>query len=183
MNKIPRVVVVLAFLLGIVALGMKGTVWANKLGDSNQAPAANGLDQGLSAGARPKGTVNTGNPNVPLTVGQTATVGSCATVKLISASPDFKYTASAVNKNEFAKDYPGNLMSCLIKIKAVPANNKTLGAELLVCFPVAPTQTGFAYYWDGTQWMKTTLAVKDGQSCIDVPTSAPNPLYVAMFDK
>jgi hypothetical protein len=183
MNKVFRILVVLAFLLVILALGMKNTVWADKLGAVNQSPAANGFDQNLPAGSRPQGTVITGNPNVPLTPGQNATVGSCSTVLLKNGSADFKYTASATNKNEFNKSYPGNLTSCLIKVMVVPANNKTQGADLQVCFPLAPAQTGVVYYWDGTQWVKTTLAVKGNQACIDVPSSAPNPLYTAMFDK
>jgi len=183
MNKIIRIMLVLAFLIVLVALGMRGTAWASKLGSENQSPAANRLDQGLSAAARPKGTVHTGNPNVTLTVGQTVTVGSCATVELKSAPPDIKYTASTESKNNLSKYYPGNLISCLIKIHAIPADNKSLGAELQVCFPILPPETGFTYYWDGTQWVKTTPVVKEGYSCINVPTSAPNPLYTAMFDK
>ena len=203
MNKIMLGVVMLVFMFTIVVLGMRGTIWANKLGDvnqvptanvsvnsgsnsltyGNQVPGANGLNPVLPAGVRPQGTVNTSNQNVPLTVGQTVTVGSSATVLLKSAPPDLKYIASVVDQNEFSKDYPGNLTSSLIRIDAVPANNKTLGAELQVCFPIAPAQAGFAYYWDGTQWVKTTLATKDSQSCTDIPASAPNPLYTAMFDK
>lgn len=182
MNKIMRIVVVLTFLLVIIALGMQGTAWANNLGNSNPAQAANGFDQGFAARKRPGGTVTTGNPNVPLTVGQRVTVASCATVLLKNGSADLQYTASATNRNDFSKDYPGNLVSCVIMVRAVPANNKTTGGDLQVCFPIVPTQTGFAYYWDGTKWVKTILAVSNGHSCIDVPNTAPNPVFVAMFD-
>ena len=189
MNKFIRIAAVLAFLLAIVALGMQGTAWASKLGDNNPAPAANVPDQGLSVVSRPAGTVTTGNTNVPLIVGQNVAVGSCAMVLLNSGATNVQYTASAVDESAFSLAFPGNgfpsrLESCLITITGTPVpSDKKLDATLQVCFPIAPTENGFAYYWDGTQWVKTTLAAKNLQSCIDIPTTVPDPLYTAMFNK
>jgi len=185
MNKIIRIVVVLTFLTVIVALGMKGTVWANKLGDGNQASAANGLYQGLSAGVRLNGTVPGGNTNVTLEAGLTATVGRCAEVELDEFAPtDIRYTASVSNNNNLSNDYPGDLDSCLIRIHAIPTDVKNLDADVEVCFPPNPPgQTGIVYYWDGTHWEETTTTVnEDGYSCGVVPEDAPSFTYTAMFD-
>jgi len=189
MKKLIRIAAVLAFLLAIVALGMQGTAWASKLGDNNPAPAASVPNQGLPVAARPAGTVNTGNTNVPLIVGQNVAVGSCAIVLLQTAAPNVQYTASAVDQSAFSVAFPGNgfpsgLGSCLIKIEGLPVpSDKSLDATMQVCFPIPPTKNGFAYYWDGTKWVKTTLAAKNLQSCIDVPSTVPDPLYLAMFNQ
>jgi hypothetical protein len=189
MNKLIRIAAVLVFLIVIVALGMQGTAWASKLGVNNPAPAANVPNQGLPLVSRPAGTVTTGNTNVPLIVGQNVAVGSCAMVLLETAAPNVQYTASAVDEGAFSVAYPGNgfpsgLGSCLIKIDGLPVpSDKKLDATMQVCFPIPPTKNGLAYYWDGTKWVKTVLAPKDLQSCIDVPTSAPDPLYIAMFNQ
>jgi hypothetical protein len=183
MNTKTRLFVALAICAAIFIAGIGAPAWADRLNLGDQAPAASGPPSNLPAASRPRGTVVTGNPNVTLVAGQTTTVGSCATVILNNAPADFNYVASAVSKNEFTKSYPGTLNSCLIKVRVVPASNKTMGADVQACFPLAPTQTGFTYYWDGTQWVKTVLAVTNGMSCIDVPNTAPSPLYTAMFSQ
>jgi hypothetical protein len=214
MNKIIRIVVVLAFLIAIVALGMKGTAWAGKLGAGNQSPAASGYDQGSHVGSRQVGTVATTNLIIPITGGQETTVGSCATVLINSAPADVSYISlvfvyppdqngfltywdgtqwvrakSVLPFTDLAEVHPGTMMSCGIKIDATPIDN--LGAEVQVCFPIPPNQTGYAYYWDSTLvvtatlegWVKTTLEAKDNQSCVNIPASAGNPAFAALFDK
>jgi len=184
MNKVIRIVVVLAFLIAIVALGTRGTAWAGKLDSGNQSPAASGYDQGSYVGARPNGTVVTGG-EVVLIEDVWVTVGSCADVLLESAPQDIIYTAWAEESNNFSSQYyPGNLKSCLIEIEADP-DYQPGGAEVTVCFPIPPNEKGYAYYWDriGGVWVKTTLVAKDNQSCVNIPANAWNPAFAAMFDK
>lgn len=183
MNKFSRVLIALALLTVILALGMQGTAWANTLSVVNQAPAVNIQGQGVLAGNRAQGTVHTGNPNVTLTAGVTSVVGSCSTVLLNETIPNATYVASRVESNEFTKSYPGKLISCLLKIRLVPANNKTLGADFMVCFPITPSTVATADYWNGTQWIASTLPSSNGLLCVIVPATAPNPLYAAMFSK
>ncbi|MCJ7585647.1 MAG: hypothetical protein MUO30_12880, partial [Anaerolineales bacterium] len=171
MNKIIRIVVVVAFLIAIVALGMKGTAWAGKLITVNQSPAASGYDRVSNVGSRPQGSVTTPNLIIPVTGGELATIGSCATVLINSAPADVSYISlvfvyppdqdgfltywdgtqwvkakSVLPFTDLANVLPGTMMSCGIKAEATPINN--LGAEVQVCFPIPPDQTGFAYYWD-----------------------------------
>ncbi len=181
MNKIIRILVVVAFMLAVVVLGMKNTVWADRLAGSNPSAAAVGSNQASPLGSRPQGTVETGDQNVPVVPGQTVTVGSCASILIKSAPAGVAYTASVVDETQLSKEFPGNLVSCGVQIKASPGTN--LGAEAQVCFPIPPDKAGFAYYWDGTKWVKTTLEVKDNQSCVMVPSTAGNPAFAALFDK
>jgi len=88
---------------------------------------------------------------------------------------------TAVNQAQLPTPLVGNLVSCGIKISAKFSGN--LGAEAQVCFPIPPGKVGFAYYWDGTQWVKTTLPVQDNQSCVTIPATAPNPVLTALFDQ
>jgi hypothetical protein len=210
MNKIIRIVVVVAFLIAIVALGMKGTAWASKLGAGNQSPAASGQQP------RPRlaGTGGESPLIIPVTGGEVATIGSCATVLINSAPADVSYISlvfvyppdqtgyltywdgtqwvrakSVLPFTDLANVLPGMMMSCGIKAEATPINN--LGAEVQVCFPIPPDQTGFAYYWDSTLvvtatlegWVKTTLEAKDNLSCVNIPASAGNPAFAALFDR
>ena len=179
--KVLRFVFVLAFLVGFVAIGMNGTAWASKVGSSYQSPVANGNSQGLPVPARPQGTVNTTGPVVPLTDGQTITVGSSATVLVESGLAGVSYTGSVVADTDLPTGFKGNLLSSGIKIDA--SQGTTLGAPVTVSFPIPPGKTGFAYYWDGSQWVKTTLEVQDGQSSVVIPAGAPNPTFAALFDK
>ena len=185
MNKLIRIAAVSAFLLAILALGMKGTAWATKLGGVNQAPVANGSNPGLPLEARPQGTVITNPPIVPIIPvtdgGQGITVGSCATVLIPSPVANVRYLGTTVNQSQLPTPLVGNLVSCGIQISAKFSGN--LGAETQVCFPIPPGKTGFAYYWDGTQWVKTTSPAQNNQSCVTVPVSAPNPVFTALFDQ
>jgi len=180
MSKIIRVVAVLALLGAVVVLGMQGTAWASKLVSADPRSASGGAGQGPELASRPQGTVVTTPLSVPLTSGQAAIVGSCATVLVRSAPSGVSYTASVVPQADLPATLPGNLVSCAIKVQAV--TSATLGAETLVCWPLLPTQAGFAYYYDGSKWVKTASQTSSNQVCANVvPSTAPNPAFVAVF--
>ena len=181
MNTRIRLLLALALFAAMVVAGIGAPSWADKLGLGAAAPAASGQKSSPPAGGRPQGTAETTSPVVQLVSDQLATVGSCATVLVKSAPADVQYTASVVSGDSLAATLPGTLLSCGIKVEATPG--ATLGAVTEVCFPIPLDQAGFAYYWNGTTWVKTTLDPKDSQSCVDVPASAGNPAFAGLFDK
>ena len=182
MNKSIRILLAFVVFAAIVAIGINGSAWADKLNIASQAPAASGPSREGSAQPRQDGTVPATNYVIPVTGGSgPLVVGSCATVSIDSEPPNVAYTASVVPANTLAQVLPGKVVSCGIKIEAKPSSN--LGAEAQVCFPIPPSQADFAYYYDGTQWVKTTLGAQEGQSCVNVPKTAGNPAFAALFDK
>ena len=175
-----RSVFVLALTIGFVAVGMNGTAWAAKLDAGDQSPAVNGHDQGLSVSVRPDWTVITTNPIIPITGDETIVVGRCATVLIVPTTTDVSYTASVAPSTFPAQGLPGNLMSCIIKIEATPG--RYLNADIMVCFPVLPKKTSFAYYLD-TKWEKARRETNNGNSCVDIPTTSGSLVFAALFDK
>lgn len=186
MKKILRLVFVLAFIAIFVALGTNGTTWASKLNAGNQAPALSVPDNDLAGRKRPDGTGGYKNhPVIPITGGHQFTVGSCATIFIDNAPNGVNYTASVVPENDLAKELPGHLKSCGIKIEAIPS--QYLGTKAKVCFPVLLSKNVYGYYWNGAKWMKTTASydeAKDGRnSCVDIPKDSGNLTFAALFDQ
>ena len=182
MSRIIRVVVVLVFLAGVVALGMQGNAWADRLNANAPARSASGPQADLPAALpRPVGSVVTTTGLIPLTGGP-VTVGNCATVWVKAPPAGVSYMASVVPESELPLELPGKLVTCAIKVEAV--TNTDLGSETLVCWPLLPAQSGFAYYYDGSDWLKTASQTSEDQVCANVvPGTAPNPAYTAVFDK
>jgi hypothetical protein len=181
MSRIIRVVVVLVFLAGVVALGMQGNAWADRLNPSAPARSASGPQAAPPVAVRPAGTVNIITGLIPITGGP-VTVGNCATVWVKAPPAGVSYNASVVPESELPLELPGKLVTCAIKVEAVTSTD--LGSETLVCWPLLPAQSGFAYYYDGSTWVKTTSQTSDNQVCANVvPGTAPNPAYSAVFDK
>ena len=181
MSRMIRIVVVLVFLAGVVALGMQGNAWADRLSTSVPALSASGPQADPPAAFRPAGTVNTITGLIPITGGP-VTVGNCATVWVKFPPAGVSYFASVVPESELPLELPGKLVTCAIKIEAV--TNADLGSETLVCWPLLPAQSGFAYYYDGSDWQKTVSQTSEDQVCANVvPGTAPNPAYSAVFDK
>jgi hypothetical protein len=179
MSRMIRIVVVLVFLAGVVALGMQGNAWANRL--STTAPARSASGPQAAPAARPLGSVVTTTGLIPLTGGP-VTVGNCATVWVKVPPSGVSYLASVVPESELPLELPGKLVSCAIKVEAV--TNADLGSETLVCWPLLPEQSGFAYYFDGSDWLKTASQTSENQVCANVvPGNAPNPAYAAVFNK
>ena len=178
-NKMLRVLFVLFFLAGLIALDMHGAAWAAKL--KAGSPLLDKIASDVGLAGRPPGTTLTTDTIIPVTGGQTVTVGSCATVTIGSGPNGVSYTASVVQGNDLAQALPGSLKSCGIKIDATPS--KALGAQVQVCFAVLPADTVFGYYWNGTQWVKDTLEVSNGQSCLQIPADSSNQTFAALFDK
>ncbi len=192
MGKAIRILAVLAGILLIVALAMQGTAWADKLGikapagaiDASVAglPAVGGPQQVAPAEARPLGTVITVPTVVDIVPGSLAIVGNCATAFTVSAPEGVSFTATVVDAAELPATLPGTLLSCGIRVDALPVS-PTLGSEMQLCFPVPPTKTALAYDHDLEQWVKTTQDVANGQSCVAIAVDNPNPTYAALFEQ
>jgi len=181
MSRMIRIVVVLVFLAGVVALGMQGNAWADRLSTSAPARSASGPQADPPAAGRPAGTVVTNTGLIPLTGGP-VTVGNCATVWVKFPPAGVSYMASVVPESELPLELPGKLVTCAIKVEAVTSTD--LGSETLVCWPLLPAESGFAYYFDGSDWLKTASQTSDSQVCANVvPGTAPNPAYAAVFNK
>ena len=181
MTRIIRAVVVLVFLAAVVALGIQGNVWADKLIANAPARSASGPHADTEPAARPAGSVNTFTGLIPIT-GAPITVGNCATVWVKFPPAGVSYYASVVPESELPLELPGKLVSCAIKVEAV--TNTDLGSETLVCWPLLPLQSGFAYYYGDSDWLKTASQISEGQVCANVvPSTAPNPAYAAVFDR
>ena len=183
MNKMLRMLLVLGFLAGIVAVGMRGTAWADRLGAAGVAPAAGGLAQPVQP-ERPQGTTGPLTPPtgiIPVT-GDALILGSCVDIRVQSVPtppPANVYTGFVVPEEVLPKELPGNLTSCAVKVEAKPGT--TLAADVKVCWALSPTTAGDPYYWDGSKWVKIELVVTDNQACVIVPASAGNPAYTALF--
>ena len=193
MKTKSRILLALALFVALVVAGIGPPAWAAKLSLSAQAPAASGPQLALPVGSRVQGTVFTTYPVVELTSDVQATVGSCATVLVKHGPSGVHYTAFVVPGRTLPGPFPGLLMSCGIKIEAVPG--PTLGAEVRVCFPILPWRgwnywggytgsgPGYAYDWDGANWVRTTLDTMDNQSCVDIPAKAANLVFAGLFDR
>jgi hypothetical protein len=182
MGKIIRVLIVIAGLVIVGVLGMQGVAWAARLGIGGPAPAAGAPVLGLPAAARPQGTVITVPTVVEITPGALVIIGNCATAFTASVPAGVGYTATVVDQTELPLEFPGNLLSCGVRIDATPIS-PFLDTEIQVCFPIPPTKTASAYQHDITQWVKTTQEVSNGQSCVTIPVLDPNPTFTALFQQ
>jgi hypothetical protein len=176
MSKMIRVLLVIFFLSGFVAVGMNGSAWADKLKTGVAPQVASGQGNEL---ARLEGTVITTPPDVETIKPGTFTVGSIATWTLNSVLEDNVYRAFIMTEQDLPDIRPRILWTSPIKLSV--AFGSTLGVEQRVCFPVPPGKNGAALYWDGKAWIKIENA-QNGQACVTIPASAPNPTY-AIFVK
>jgi hypothetical protein len=176
MNKKIRVLFVLLFLGGFVALGMHGTAWADKLNISASPQVVNGQGVALE---RLAGTVDTTPPNIQTQQPGIFTVGSIATWTLDQVAGDIVYSASVTTEQGLPKNVPGPLLTSPIKLMVEAG--KTLGVHQRVCFPVPPGKNGVANHWDGRAWVKNEIA-KNNQACVTLPASAPNPTYAVLSE-
>lgn len=202
MGKALRVLAVVAGMGIIAAIGIQGPTWASRLGLGGLAapegasvaglpaasapvqgqPQVEAPVQGQPAAARPQGTVPLPPPTVTISAGQKVIVGNCATAFMTSAPAGVIYTATVVDQTLLPGSFPGNLVSCGIRIDAIPVS-AALGAEIQVCFPIPPAQTALAYHHAGEQWVQSTEAVQNGESCVTIPVDDPNPAYSALFEQ
>ncbi len=203
MSKYLQILIVVAFFVILLVISISASAWTNRLTAGKALPTSSVVGSSQQTGnsfaalqllpssntssliqpttSRPQGTVITTNPVVTLSPGVTVTVGSCATVLVQSASAGKIYTAAVIPETNLGQVFPGQLLSCGIEIEA--SQGSTVGTQIQICFPIPPSSTGSTYYWNGTSWVKTLLAPNAGQSCVVVPTTAPNPLFVALFSQ
>ena len=181
MNTKMRILLAASLFVALLVAAMGAPAWAEKLSVGTALLSPGGPRADPPAAVRPAGTVLTTAALIPITGGP-VTVGSCATVWVKFPPVGVNYTASVVPESELPLVLPGKLVTCAIKIEAFTSPN--LGSETLVCWPLLPAQSGFAYYFDGTKWVRTALQTSDGQVCANVvPGTAPNPAFAAVFDK
>lgn len=163
MSKTLRITLGLVVLVALVAIGLSGTAWADKLNVGTQAP----VKSGLQAPVRQAGTV-VGGAAVP--GGGTATVG------------EFIVTLPAGVTGAALTELPSGI--------SAPAG-KTVVPGTLVQFTGTgntPADITFTYaglasgqtvsYWNGTAWVDLTAGA-DGKYTI--PSGTPLPIYVAAF--
>ena len=176
MNKMIRVLLVLFFLVGFVAIGMNGTAWADKLniGASPQVASEQG-----AAVERLEGTVDTTPPFFQTQQPGVFTIGSIATWTLDHVAGNIVYSASVTTEQGLPKNVPSPLLTSPIKLMVEVG--KTLGVVEKVCFPVPPGKNGVANYWNGKAWVKTDIT-KNNQACVTVPASALNPSYTVLSE-
>jgi hypothetical protein len=176
MNKTIRVLLVLLFLAGFVALGMNGAAWADKLNVVVNSPVSSGLAVSLP---RPHGTVDTSPTCIKTNKPGKFLVGSIANWSIQKVPNGATYSACIAKDRDLPRKPPGHLLASPLILSM--SSGVTFDTVQLVCFPVVPGKNGSAYYWDGKTWIKTEDAV-NGQACVTAPVVSPNPTYVGLSD-
>lgn len=180
MNKGIRILIVFAGMAILVAVGLNGPAWADKLKASAQSPAANVPDQGLQAESRPQGTVITTPDCVETLTPGNFTIGSIAEWELDGVSGGNLYTACTVKDSELPAGLPAVLLTSPIQLAV--SSGTSLGVPQKICFPLPPGKNGSAYFWDGTAWVKTEEA-KDGKACVTPSAETHAPTFVVLFQE
>jgi hypothetical protein len=175
MNKTIRVVLAIVFLAGFVAIGMNGTAWADKLNTGNPSPME---DVSGVALARPHGTVETTPTCIKTNKPGKFVIGSIATWVIQKVPDGGTYTACVAKEKDLPRRSSGHLLSSGIIIRMNTGNSFDIVQQ--ICYPVVPGKDGYAYYWDGSNWIKTD-DVENGVACVVVPLVSPNPTYVGMW--
>ena len=200
MNTWIRIVVVLVSMTVVIAVGLKGPAWAEKLQTGEQVPTVGSPTQGSSdpdplqtgeqvppaAGSlaqvspeagRPLGTVITTPTCVQSLVPGSFAVGSVADWVLDNVAGGQVYEACVAEASDLPAQTPAVLLTPPIKLTEL--TGAAFGVTQRVCFPVPPGQNASAFYWDGHVWVQTEDA-KDGKACVTVAAEAPVPTFVAL---
>jgi hypothetical protein len=178
MSKAVRVGLVLVALVAIVAIGMSGTVWADKLGASSQIQAKEGGK--IYSQSRPLGTVKGGSivvPVIPVTGGCTPPVASVGklsvTIPCDMTGQALTELPSSISAPTGKTIVPGTLAT--LQLASGGTGNTT--SVIVFAYPgLASGQT--IAYWNGTAWV-TLTAGANGEYTI--PAGTPTPVYVAAF--
>jgi len=175
MSKAIRVGLVLVALVAIVAIGMSGTVWADKLGASGQIQAKEGGK--TYSQIRPLGTVIGGPivvPVIPVTGSTTVSVGKFSvTLPSDMVGQALTELPSSISAPTGETIVPGTLVT--FQLASGGTGNTT--SDIVFAYPgLASGQT--IAYWNGTAWV-TLTAGANGEYTI--PAGTPTPVYVAAF--
>ena len=176
MSKALRVGLVLVALVAIVAIGMSGTVWADKLGASSQIQAKEGGK--IYSQSRPLGTVEGGSvvvpvvPVIPVTDSATVSVGKLSvTLPTDMVGQALTELPSSISAPTGKTIVPGTLV--MLQLASGGTGNTT--SDIAFAYPgLASGQT--IAYWNGAAWV-TLTAGANGEYTI--PAGTPTPVYVA----
>jgi hypothetical protein len=175
MSKALRVGLVLVALVAIVAIGMSGTVWADKLGVGIQIQAKGGGK--IYSQSRPLGTVSGGSivvPVIPVTGSTTVSVGKFSvTLPGDMVGQALTELPSSISAPTGKTIVPGSLVT--FQLGSGGTGNTT--SDIVFAYPgLASGQT--IAYWNGSAWVTLTEGAT-GQYTI--PAGTPTPVYVAAF--
>ena len=177
MNKMLRIILGVVVLVALVAIGLGGTAWADKLNVGTQQ-ASTGGSQNLTMNSRPHGTVS-GYKSTTNATGS-GTGGGCSSASL----------SENVGGNEVQNAIgPCGLTAALMT--ALPNTVKTNPSGTMMPGTLIEFSTGpltFTYspalpsgksveYWNGTAWVTLT---PDGTGQYTIPAGAPTPIYVVV---
>jgi len=175
MSKALRVGLVLVALGAIVAIGLSGTVWADKLGASSQIQAKEGGK--IFSQSRPLGTVIGGSvvvPVIPVTASTTESVGKLSvTLPTDMVGQALTELPSNISAPTGKTIVPGTLV--MLQLASGGTGNTT--SDVAFAYPgLASGQT--IAYWNGTAWVTLTAAANGEYT---IPAGTPTPVYVAAF--
>jgi hypothetical protein len=108
------------------------------------------------------------------------TVGSIAQWVLQNVAGAKLYEACVARPSDLPANLPGEALAAPILLRT--EGSETMGVEHRVCFPVPPGRDGYAYYWDGEDWVETDEP-GDGVACVTVPATAPSPTYAGLCEE
>jgi hypothetical protein len=174
-EKMKKRIAIAVVVVLVIVLIAQTSGWTEKLLAGNEAPVAAPGE----ADARPNGTVQF-QPQKATTTG----VGSCtATVNIGSvAEIETNLCLTASLEEKLPAEGPGKYVDGSLIMLTVVGEGVTQGGQTKVCYAAGPGFSAAAYYWKGSDWVKSTAEVADGKACVTVPADAPNPSYTALFE-
>ncbi len=180
MSRLIRIVLVFACMAVIVAVGLNGAAWADKVQGDGQVAGAVG--EAAVAKQRPAGTVPTTPQCIRTVLAGRFTVGSVAEWILENVAQGMLYEACVVKPYELPARLPG--VPLTYPLQLIVHGDPHMTVEHTVCFPVPPGRIAEAYYWDGETetWVKAAEEPKDGKACVKVPADAQAPSYVGLVE-
>lgn len=166
MNKTLRIILGVVILVALVAIGLGGTAWADKLGAGSQIQSK----EGGKSYTRPLGTViggSTINGPATATVGIfTVVIPNNVTAQLLTVLP------SGISAPAGKTLVPGSLLEFTLS-----NGTGNTPADISFTYPgLASGQT--VSYWNGSAWVNLT---PDGNGNYTIPAGMATPVYLAVF--
>ena len=174
MNKTLRIILGVVVLVALVAIGLGGTAWADKLEAGNPILASTGFQPQPRLDGTVKGTSKV-SPVVPttgcqsgtLSVGKlTATVPCNAAGQVLTQLP-----ATIANPS-------GTIMTSTLVEITFPAGVTTTPADITLIYNPALTSGQRVVYWNGSSWETLT---PDGSGKYTIEAGEPTPCYIAVI--
>ena len=168
MNKTLRIILGVVILVALVAIGLGGTAWADKLSAGSQIQAKEGGK--IYSPSRPLGTVSGGstiNGPATATVGLfTVVIPDNTIVQLLTVLP------SGISAPAGKTLVPGSLMEFTLS-----NGTGNTPADISFTYPGLVSGQTIAY-WNGSAWVNLT---PDGNGNYTIPAGMATPVYLATF--